>query len=360
MLHNTNKNSDVFFNNFTSDGDGPLDLTRNSEDLLNDMYASSAVTSQAAEITAAVDLGPATTFGERPFNAFAHMTDTISDASAGFLLGSWFNRQFIIRRVLDVAKYSTLSVLIFGFVFAAVNWESYYARAVYAYQNAVGTYDLSRFNFVAHLSSEFEDYQEKSRWDKEDTAARNNLLNNARASLESTPELPQGIIPELGFAPSTPTALAVSSVSFSPLSAESRIIIPRIKVNAPISWPFDRDEHSMLDALETGVAHFPGTAMPGQYGNTFLTGHSSYYAWSPGNYKSVFVLLDKLKMEDEVILWHEGHEYTYKIYDKFVVSPDNLDVLDQAPGKKVLTLMTCTPVGTNKNRLIYRAELISS
>jgi len=136
---------------------------------------------------------------------------------------------------------------------------------------------------------------------------------------------------------------------------ESRIIIPKINVNAPIVW--DVSAEKMLDALERGVAHYETTAMPGQIGNIFISGHSSYYVWAPGDYKDVFALLDKLEGGDKIYITYQGIVYTYEVSDRIVVAPDNLEVLSQG-NEKTLSLMTCVPIGTNLKRLVVTAKEI--
>lgn len=146
------------------------------------------------------------------------------------------------------------------------------------------------------------------------------------------------------------------------------IIIPKIGKTAPIV-EMENDlalntlpgefEKEVQDALQGGVLHYPGTALPGQYGNTFITGHSSYYFWDPGKYKDVFALLEKLEVGDIYYIYYNQQKYTYKVREKKVVSPDNIEVLNQPKDRKISTLMTCTPVGTAINRLILVADEIN-
>lgn len=143
------------------------------------------------------------------------------------------------------------------------------------------------------------------------------------------------------------------------ITKESKIIIPKINVDAPLVFPQTADNNIILEAIKNGVAHYPGTAMPGQAGNVFLTGHSSYYWWSGGKYNTIFASLDKLQPNDLVYVYHDGKEYVYKVRDSIMVLPTQTEVLKPTTGA-VLSLMTCVPVGTNLKRLIVRADLISS
>lgn len=143
----------------------------------------------------------------------------------------------------------------------------------------------------------------------------------------------------------------------SPLSGllDNDLIIPKINVKAPIIWNSETDEQSMLKNLQKGVAHYKGTSLPDENGNVFITGHSSYYRWDKGKYKTVFTLLPKLEKDDEIALSYKNTVYIYKVYDKFVVKPEDVWVLEPTP-EPTLTLMTCVPIGTNLKRLIVRAH----
>jgi len=146
---------------------------------------------------------------------------------------------------------------------------------------------------------------------------------------------------------------------------ENRLIIPKLGINVPLVTPsfqsllnedWTQVEHDIQDALQMGVVHYPGTARPGQAGNFFVTGHSSYYPWAPGRYKTIFSRLHTLEPGDEYYVYYGGDQYRYIIRSKREVRPSNVDVLDQPIDKRMATLMTCTPVGTTLRRLIVVAE----
>ncbi len=146
---------------------------------------------------------------------------------------------------------------------------------------------------------------------------------------------------------------------------ENRLIIPKLGINVPLVTPsyqallsedWEQVEHDIQDALQMGVVHYPGTARPGQAGNFFVTGHSSYYPWAPGDYKNVFARLHNLDIGDEYFVYYGGDEHRYIIRDKEEVKPSNVHVLDQPIDQRVGTLMTCTPVGTTLRRLILTAD----
>ncbi|MCL5407174.1 MAG: class D sortase [Patescibacteria group bacterium] len=140
-------------------------------------------------------------------------------------------------------------------------------------------------------------------------------------------------------------------------TAPAQLVVPKIGVNAPILWNVNEDQ--VNDKLLEGVVHFKGTALPGQKGNIFITGHSSYYSWVVSPYKDVFSLLEKLSTGDKIYIQYQGNTFTYVVSNTKVVSPNELSVLDQTPDFN-LTLMTCVPVGTNLNRLIVTSTQIQT
>lgn len=142
---------------------------------------------------------------------------------------------------------------------------------------------------------------------------------------------------------------------FNP-SAEARLVIPKIGVEAPISW--NTTDSNLNETLLSGIAHSAGTALPGQVGNIFLVGHSSYYSWVKSDYKNVFTLLDQLNPGDKIYLQSASTVFTYQVNDSIVVSSQETWVMDQGPGYN-LSLMTCVPVGTNLNRLIVRTTQVN-
>ena len=89
-----------------------------------------------------------------------------------------------------------------------------------------------------------------------------------------------------------------------------------------------------------------------------IFGHSSGQVWAPGDYKFIFTLLNKVAVNDAVYVDYNGTRYTYKVTGTEVVNPSDVKVLDQGTGHN-LTLITCTPVGTSKSRLIVHAAQIS-
>lgn len=101
--------------------------------------------------------------------------------------------------------------------------------------------------------------------------------------------------------------------------------------------------------LKYYVCHFEDTAMPGEYGNFCIAGHSSYW------YNQVFKKLHNTKINDEIEIETAKGSFTYKINEIFDTEAENTSVLSQNMDKREITLVTCTDGG--KKRLIIKGEI---
>lgn len=143
---------------------------------------------------------------------------------------------------------------------------------------------------------------------------------------------------------------------------EPRLIIPKINVDAPVNYGIGNDHDSLMAGMTNGIAHFaiPGAnSRPGQKGNTVLSGHSSNDLFDTGNYKFIFVQLERVEKGDIIYTHYESKRYTYIVTKKEVVGPNEVDKLIYPTDKPVLTLITCVPIGTANSRLLVTAEQIS-
>ncbi len=146
------------------------------------------------------------------------------------------------------------------------------------------------------------------------------------------------------------------------VSNDPKLIIPKINVDVPVDYTAQPDYNSQMQAMSHGVAYFgiPGAnSKPGQIGNTVLAGHSSNDLIDPGSYKFIFARLDQLTTGDAVYLNYNGKRYMYTVTSKSVVKPTDVQALIYKTDKPILTLLTCTPLGTALNRLLVTAEQVS-
>lgn len=227
----------------------------------------------------------------------------------------------------DTVRFGGTFALIFSLLFVGVNYQSFFqiARA----QLALGD-DIQTEEALQNM------------------AQGNNSTSNIRSAAGSSEQNILKYLPAVG-------------------PYEDRLIIPKLGKNIPIVRPsmdaliredWKQFETDIQESLHDGVVHYPGSARPGQAGNFFVTGHSSYYPWDDGKYKDVFARLHELNVGDTYFVYYGGDKHTYRITEKYEVKPSDVTVLDQPSNKRLSTLMTCTPIGTTLRRLIVLSEEI--
>lgn len=159
-----------------------------------------------------------------------------------------------------------------------------------------------------------------------------------------------------------PQNIIVDPTANTQVSADPKLIIPKINVDVPMVYGVGYDYSSQMKAMQKGVAHFaiPGAnAVPGQVGNTVFAGHSSNDLFDPGDYKFIFAQLDKLSAGDPIYVNYNSVRYSYTVTKTEVVMPTQVDKLTYKTDKPILTLITCTPLGTAQKRLLVTAEQVA-
>lgn len=144
------------------------------------------------------------------------------------------------------------------------------------------------------------------------------------------------------------------------VSPEPRLIIPKINVDVPVAFNIPLDD--VDKAMNEGVAQFsiPGAnAMPGQVGNLVISGHSAGDIYSSNPYKFIFSGLERLEVGDLIYVNYQSVRYTYQMTGEQTVEPTDVNALIYPTDKPILTLITCTPLGTSRYRLLITAEQIS-
>ncbi len=138
---------------------------------------------------------------------------------------------------------------------------------------------------------------------------------------------------------------------------QNSVVIGKINIDAPLVFSSGTTQKELNQALNQGVVVYPGSVLPGQNGNLFLTGHSSTYPWNKTQYGQVFTLLDKLEPGDVIIIYYNQYKYEYQVTKKYVTSPDKVSVGGPSQAKTI-TLMTCWPIGTTWKRLMVEGILV--
>jgi sortase A len=123
-----------------------------------------------------------------------------------------------------------------------------------------------------------------------------------------------------------------------------RIEIPRLGLKAIVREGEDDD------TLSRAVGYLPGTARPGEGGNTALAGHRDTF----------FRALNGIEVADRIRLVTGEETYEYRVDSIRVVQPTEVNVLDST-GTEELTLVTCYPfrfIGPAPSRFIVKATRV--
>ncbi|MHB1583519.1 MAG: class E sortase [Acidimicrobiales bacterium] len=102
--------------------------------------------------------------------------------------------------------------------------------------------------------------------------------------------------------------------------------------------------------LQQGPGHYPGTPLPGQWGNAAIAGHRTTYAHP-------FYNLNELQRGDPIYVLTAQGLFKYVVAQQFTVLPTDVAVLKDSAGRPTLTLTTCNPRYSAAQRLVVVADL---
>lgn len=130
------------------------------------------------------------------------------------------------------------------------------------------------------------------------------------------------------------------------------ISIPKLNIK-------EADVRVGSEDLSKSLIQWGGTALPGDYGNSVIFGHSTLvWLYNPKNYYTIFSKLPDLNYGDELFFTVDHVTYKYKVEEMRVVSPEDVSVLEQKYDDSYVSLITCVPQGTYLKRLIVKARQI--
>jgi sortase A len=103
--------------------------------------------------------------------------------------------------------------------------------------------------------------------------------------------------------------------------------------------------------LDRAVGHYPETPLPGEPGNAALAGHRTMFGHP-------FRKLNELKRGDTIETWTTSRHAVYRVVKIDRVDPGNVGVIAPTKGH-MITLTTCNPVGSARERLVVTGELVT-
>ncbi len=136
-----------------------------------------------------------------------------------------------------------------------------------------------------------------------------------------------------------------------PVYSEFRLTVPRLKIKEASVYVDSND-------LSKGLVQLSGSAMPGEKGNLFISGHSALNVFIPGQ-NAIFAKLTDLKKDDEIVAIAANAQFVYKVIELKVVDPSDLSVIPAPDDQgRYISLMTCVPPGLNYKRLVVLGKMI--
>lgn len=125
----------------------------------------------------------------------------------------------------------------------------------------------------------------------------------------------------------------------------AKLQIPRIGIDSIVVQGTARDD------LKNGPGHYPATPLPGQYGNAAIAGHRTTYG-------APFNRLDELQPGDFILTQSLVGEFVYVVTETLVVAPTEIGVVANTPDEPWLTLTTCNPEFSARERLVVKAKMV--
>lgn len=141
-----------------------------------------------------------------------------------------------------------------------------------------------------------------------------------------------------------------------PSVKENSLEIPRLGISAPLIFMEAGNEKDISSALNKGVVHFPGSALPGQAGQTIILGHSAPAGWPKIKYDWIFTRISELTEGDEIFIYFNHRQYTYSVTGKVFL--DRGEELSQSltNSENMLVLISCWPPGKDLRRIAVVAK----
>ena len=159
--------------------------------------------------------------------------------------------------------------------------------------------------------------------------------------------------------PAPPPAPGVPPVVLTPLGGDAfaKLHVPALEGYEAVNIV---EGVSVADLKKGGPGHIPGTALPGALGNVVLSGHRTTYG-------APFNRWAELAPGDEIVIETRDQWFTYAVTGSTIVAPTAIEVTYAVPGdatatptKRLLTMTTCNPKYSARERLIVSAELTAT
>jgi len=172
------------------------------------------------------------------------------------------------------------------------------------------------------------------------------ILQTSDVPIITTTTVPPTTVPPVTAATLQSGAMRVPKNSYAPepIIQIGQLEIPKIGLVTPIMHGIT------LRNIDLGPSHWPGTAMPGEVGNTVFAGHRVTHTHP-------FLHIDQLVPGDQLIFTVNGIRSVYSVTGHEIVKPDALWIADPTP-TPTATIFGCHPPHSASYRYVVRASLV--
>ena len=147
-----------------------------------------------------------------------------------------------------------------------------------------------------------------------------------------------------------PFSYEVSSFDLSDYGIEDNMFgyieIPKIKVRLGLYLG------ATSANMSKGAVHLSQTSLPigGTNANAVIAAHRG------SRYGEMFLHIDRLQEGDEVDITNAWGSLVYKVTSTAIIAPDEIGKVLIQPGRDMVTLISCTPYGSNKQRYVVYCD----
>lgn len=248
-----------------------------------------------------------------------HACEQVAFAAASFLFAAVV---IVLANAALLRSYSVLRVRAWrrqaAQIYAAVNWKAVSRPALRLTEAGLWILAISTLGYCSYAYASAALYQHREKA----------VFAEAQAQARQTPD-----------------AASPMTASFPLPLARGEMLgildIPRIGLSSVV------EQGSDAHVLRNSVGHIPGTALPGESGNTALAAHRDTY----------FRHLSELRPGDQILFHSMVGTYRYTVQSTRIVPPTDTGVL-ASTRKPTLTLVTCFPfyyVGSAPKRFVLVA-----
>lgn len=141
-------------------------------------------------------------------------------------------------------------------------------------------------------------------------------------------------------------------------SKSNYLEIPSLDIWAPLVAGQSDDLKVLKQDLSEGTVFYPGSAFPGQKGQTVILGHSAPSGWPKIRYDWIFSEVGNMKNGEKIVIYFNGKKYSYKVQGQIIVNPGEELKISGEENNNIVVLVSCWPPGKDYKRIAVYGALV--